>query len=207
MIMQGMPHPPLQTGGDDDNVVGDGTGGRQMLRVDVDITARDGTTPLHLACFGGHVHMMRLLLEHGADITRVNGYACGTPHWVAMGGAVAAGEWLWDAWGTYRKHNEGTSSGANANEVRETAFWQMQKEGQTPLHKAAAAGHMDMCRFLLAGPPASMAATSTIDVVCGKGGRRGIMVEDNGGYTAAAVAKLKGHMALSKYLRNVERVK
>ena len=39
---------------------------------EVDLVDKKGQTPLHVACFKGHVDAARLLLDKGADIDRVN---------------------------------------------------------------------------------------------------------------------------------------
>ena len=47
--------------------------------VDVNIRARDGHTPLHSACWHGHVEVANILLVNGADIrikTRDEGETC-----------------------------------------------------------------------------------------------------------------------------------
>ena len=51
----------------------------------VDIPAGDGTTPLHLACYGGHLTTIQLLVDnYKADLHRVNEWGCGVGHWTAM---------------------------------------------------------------------------------------------------------------------------
>lgn len=50
----------------------------------VDMASGDGTTPLHLACFGGHIDVAKLLLEHGADLQVKNDWGCTVAHWLAM---------------------------------------------------------------------------------------------------------------------------
>ena len=66
--------------------------------------ARDGTTPLHLACYGGHVAAVRCLLDANGEarpgggipaaLTSTNNYGCGPAHWAALGGHVKMVEWL-----------------------------------------------------------------------------------------------------------------
>ena len=49
------------------------------------IPSGDGTTPLHLACYGGHLSVIQLLVDtYNADLNRVNQWGCGVGHWTAM---------------------------------------------------------------------------------------------------------------------------
>lgn len=94
----------------------------------IDITSGDGTTPLHLACFGGHLKTVRHLIEiHGADRCMVNDWGCGIGHWVAM---------------TIQKDEDEVIS--LLNYLRELhpctsfdIFGMVQKQGHSSLHKAA----------------------------------------------------------------------
>ena len=58
---------------------------RNISTMEVDVTSGDGTTPLHLACYGGHFKVIQYLIEHAkADIYRENDWGCGIGHWIAM---------------------------------------------------------------------------------------------------------------------------
>ncbi|KAL7561764.1 hypothetical protein ACA910_013304 [Epithemia clementina (nom. ined.)] len=98
----------------------------------VDERSGDGTTPLHLACFGVHVATVRFLLERGADPKRTNDWGCGVSHWVGMAK-------------TPSPHNEDYDKHTNAiqhlcrilkNEF-DIDFTVRQKQGHSALHKAA----------------------------------------------------------------------
>jgi uncharacterized protein len=90
----------------------------------------DGFTPLHLAAFFGHPDAVRLLLEHGADVTPTSENGLGvTPLQSAVAGRdLEAVRAILDA-------------GAEVD-VREQA-------GFTPLHAAAQNGDGDIARLLL----------------------------------------------------------
>lgn len=53
--------------------------------IDVDTISNDLTTPLHLACYGGHSSTIHLLITtYKADLLKVNSWRCGIGHWLAM---------------------------------------------------------------------------------------------------------------------------
>jgi len=57
----------------------------QAYYTDVDVPSGDGTTPLHLACYGGHLNAVKYLItEQKANIFNVNDWNCGIGHWIAM---------------------------------------------------------------------------------------------------------------------------
>ncbi len=54
-------------------------------RFEVDTISNDSTTPLHLACYGGHASTIKLLItKYHADLLKVNSWKCGIGHWLAM---------------------------------------------------------------------------------------------------------------------------
>ena len=62
----------------------------------VDLPTKDGSTPVMLACFGGHLGLAQVLqAEFQADLARKNRHLCSCAHWAAMGGHVPVLEWLW----------------------------------------------------------------------------------------------------------------
>eukprot|EP00957_Ditylum_brightwellii_P028715 2168494-Ditylum_brightwellii.AAC.1 len=95
----------------------------QKEEEEVDIPSNDGTTPLHLACYGGHYNTVVLLIEtYHADPTKVNDWGCSAAHWAAMSvchdpSSVQICHYL--------KH------------THYVPFTSTQKQNHTPLHKAA----------------------------------------------------------------------
>lgn len=62
--------------------------GGERTFVSPDVTAAEGTTPLHWACWGAHLATCRLLFERGADHRSVNAYGCNVAHWCGLSGDV-----------------------------------------------------------------------------------------------------------------------
>ena len=92
----------------------------------VDVPSGDGTTPLHLACYGGHPTTVQHLIDkYNANVLATNEWDCGASHWAAMslgneghGKVIELCEYLIVKCGM--EH-----------------FGMCQKQGHTPLHKAA----------------------------------------------------------------------
>ena len=88
----------------------------------VHVRSGDGTTPLHIACFGASQSAVQYLVDNGADIHAVNDWSCSAAHWTAMSQSqdcedlVALCQVL---------HKAGIS------------FVVAQKQGHSALHKAA----------------------------------------------------------------------
>lgn len=92
----------------------------------IDVASGDGTTPLHMACYGGHLSTMCHLIEkYIANVHAVNEWSCGAAHWAAMSVGNAGMDAVIEIC-TYLK------------EVCGVDFTAKQKQGHTPLHKAAA---------------------------------------------------------------------
>ena len=102
---------------------------------DVDVSSGDGTTPLHMACYGGHPDAVTHLIEkHSANVHALNEWECGTAHWAAMS-----------------LGNEGTDKVielCNYLKVRGVNWVQRQKQGHTPLHKAASRNNRHVIEWL-----------------------------------------------------------
>ena len=52
----------------------------------LDATNKDGSTPLLLACYAGHVDVVRCLLQHGASVHTTN-----LAGWTPLHGAASGG--------------------------------------------------------------------------------------------------------------------
>ena len=89
----------------------------------VDIVSGDGTTPLHLACYGGHLKAVQFLVEeYGAQVNKANEWGCDSSHWACM----SVGE------------KQSTLGVCNyLKRVCKLDFTRAQHQGHTPLHKAA----------------------------------------------------------------------
>lgn len=90
----------------------------------IDVTSNDGSTPLMLACYGGHLSTVKHLVEkHNANLVVTNDWDCGVSHWAAM--------------------SLGLSGERDVTEICEylaakgVDFSYRQKQGHSPLHKAA----------------------------------------------------------------------
>ncbi|MCC6003801.1 MAG: ankyrin repeat domain-containing protein [Thermofilum sp.] len=112
-------------------VDGDTARVRKLLRKGANVNAKYGDsdlTPLHWAAFLGHVDVVRLLLEHGAEVNARNKYGETPLHRAAAYGRADAARLLLE-------------HGADVN-ARDEYGW-------TPLHVAALQGRADVARLLL----------------------------------------------------------
>ena len=89
----------------------------------------NGTTMLHLACYGGHVEAAEALLAAGAELGARNAWDCDAGHFAGMGGSVEICRWLAEAKGL--------------------ALDRRQRSGHTALHKAADCGREKAIEYLL----------------------------------------------------------
>jgi len=106
---------------------------RSLLQKDaalVNAFAPDGFQPLGLACFFGHTSIVKLLLEHGADVnSRSKNASSVQPLHSAVAGRHLEISWL------LLEH------GAEINSA--------QQDGFMPIHEAAQNGDMEMIKLLI----------------------------------------------------------
>jgi len=103
---------------------------------EVDIPSGDGTTPLHLACYGGHLSTVKHLIQvHKANVFITNEWNCSVAHWTAMSLGLAGKDtvielcnYLYDVCGV--------------------DFGMYQKQGHTALHKAASRKNKHVIEWL-----------------------------------------------------------
>lgn len=112
------------------------------LQKRVTVDARDDlrSCPAHLAAARGHAHVVRLLVQHGADVSSVNGLLQTPLHAAAAGGSSESMHVLLGAGGDVM--------------ARDNA-------GRAPLHVAASLGHPSAVSTLVEGG-ADTEATTTI---------------------------------------------
>jgi ankyrin repeat protein len=90
----------------------------------VDERSGEGTTPLHLACYGGHPRAVKILVgDYGADPKAANDWGCTCAHWAAMT--------LSDLEPSVR------DLCGYLSETCGVSFTETQGQGHTALHKAA----------------------------------------------------------------------
>ncbi|KAH9053059.1 ankyrin repeat-containing domain protein [Lactarius vividus] len=102
-----------------------------LIRRGADVNALDTTmcNPLHRESDGGRTHLVRLLLEHNADVNLPGGLVCATPlHFASCVGQLEVSRLL-------------IQQGANVNSPS--------LDGWTPLNAASENGHLDAVRLLI----------------------------------------------------------
>jgi ankyrin repeat protein len=88
----------------------------------VNESSGDGTTPLHMACYGGHLSVVRYLIQQGADVVARNDWGCTAAHWVGM---------------TLSTDRRAIRTLCRLLQRAGVSFTDRQSQGHTPLHKAA----------------------------------------------------------------------
>jgi hypothetical protein len=104
---------------------------KQLISIDaVDVNGKCGWrgTPLHGACRGRQLECMRVLLDHGADVTALDGFVHAALHLSSIQGQVEAVRLL-------LQHNSDVN-------IKNYSNW-------TPLHYASTGGFTDVAQLLL----------------------------------------------------------
>jgi len=103
---------------------------------EVDIPSGDGTTPLHLACYGGHLTTVKHLIQvHNANVFITNEWDCSVAHWTAMSLGLAGKEQVIELCNYL-------------HDVCGVDFGMYQKQGHTALHKAASRKNKHVIEWL-----------------------------------------------------------
>jgi ankyrin repeat protein len=89
----------------------------------VHVKSGDGTTPLHMACYGVHKKVVHYLIEKGADVHQVNDWECSVAHWLAMSPLSNEDDMIALCQYLFQTHK--------------VSFITAQRQGHTPIHKAA----------------------------------------------------------------------
>jgi hypothetical protein len=101
----------------------------------VDERSGEGTTPLHLACYGGQFETVKFLIEDcGANVHAKNDWGCSVAHWVAM--TISNAESDIRKLCTYLL------------DVQNVSFVESQGQGHTVLHKASHRGNRHVIRWM-----------------------------------------------------------
>ena len=101
----------------------------------VNIATFDGTTPLMYAVFGAQIEAAKALVRNGANFSKKNSWNCSLTHWIAISRCRDEAkvqticDWI--------------------DQELELDFSASQKQGRTPLHKAAFVGNFPVVRWIL----------------------------------------------------------
>lgn len=145
-----------------------------MQRADPDAKARDEVSPLQLAVWQNHLQTSRWFVEEAqSDPLQQNRFGCSVAHWLSQAPKDRAGE-------------NGSNLLSLAEWLRSHGcdFGAVQNHGHNCLHKAAWAGHLDLCRWLRDS--------------CGLRDS----LQDHAGNYAADLAEMAQHFSLAQWLRN-----
>ena len=133
----------------------------------VNIRSGDGTSPLHLACYGGYVSTVKHLIQkHGADALAMNDWNCGAAHFAAMSLGKEGTDKVIELC-KYLKHQK-------------VDFTSRQKQGHTPLHKAAYRKNRHVIEWLAEGTRSSKHSMEALGGI------------DDGGNSASSIWLLTG---------------
>ena len=108
----------------------------QRPDVDADARAEGGVSPAQLACWRNEFAVVERLVAAGVDVAQKNDAGCGFAHWLACAPRDAGDLRPLAAWLAARLGPAALAVEPNGH-------------GHTCLHKAAFAGHFDLCAYLV----------------------------------------------------------
>jgi ankyrin repeat protein len=88
----------------------------------IDEISGDGTTPFHMACFGGHCEVAEFFIGQNVNVRAVNDWGCSAAHWAGM---------------TISKEVSQVRQLCNVLRNAGVSFSERQKQGHSCAHKAA----------------------------------------------------------------------
>jgi hypothetical protein len=88
----------------------------------IDEISGDGTTPFHMACFGGHCEVAEFFIGQNVNVRAVNDWGCSAAHWAGM---------------TISKEVAQVRQLCNVLRKAGVSFSERQKQGHSCAHKAA----------------------------------------------------------------------
>jgi ankyrin repeat protein len=152
----------------------------RLVSVGADVNAKDsyGVAPLHVACFEGHVQVVKMLQEHGADIE-----AKGLFDWTPLHLACSYGHLpvVNELLSPNDSSNGTTTSILGKRKSRGANTEAKDRNGYTPLHWASMKDHVAVVKALVSGGA-------------------NILAVNNRGQLPVHEALNRGHKAVSKYL-------
>lgn len=145
----------------------------------VNVCTGEGTTPLHIACYGGHsLTVKHLVQKHHANVFAINDWKCSAAHWAAMS--------------LCNDGNERLIELCEFIKISGVDFGMRQKQGHTPLHKAAARTNRHVIKWL------SMPSLFSDDERKSMGGK------DNGGNFPSDIwMSSGGEMEFGLWMKNI----
>lgn len=145
-----------------------------VSKMDLECATGEGTTPFHMACYGGHLSSVRYLVEYAAQQSlpnpafSVNAWGCRAFHWIGMTLNQDSDE-VWELC-NYLQDQCGVEFLAAR-----------QHQGHSPLHKAAQRGNLHVLKWL-ASPKCKLAAKDLLEAAA----------PDDGGHTPSDIWKSVG---------------
>ncbi len=165
----------------------------------VDEVSGDGTTPLHMACYGLHVPVVKFLMQRGANVKATNEWGCSAAHWLAM----AATKTSTSSSSTTTDKSPITNTTVSALQVYDLAnllkqhhvsFVEKQKQGHSAMHKAAQRQNRYLLEWLAECADEGGAGLTAEELKLGAS-------KDDGGHTPSSIWRsVGGDSAFAKWM-------